>query len=425
MHRQIAEVFQTECARLAIDASLIKRLRMYESSFVGRNEDHIQFFGGHLLGVHPVKFLPSDRMRWFEEILRADELILKDKLYGLMYDDSDLKVRSAPRQRPVINQEWVVSSDVMNLSCAWLIHAIYTSKLDEKSKVQGMTDTLLILQYKFLTSLLFHYFRYPASKEVAEATYAALSDKFTIKQVGTWAAFFRARAASILDLDPDSPHTAMIKKMDDDEKVIYFVNDIQGRIRDVLKNIYAVFDRVHNSGERINTVSSVADHDGEKILKDKTKSLMNYTRYLNSVISDKESFIREDLVLVIEKLVHTAPPAVFRASLSWMSEHYRQSRFGIIEEVINECLVHSFAYFDEHRSYVRATPNLAELLGRLKGVYASSRSTDPVLMKLRDKMETLVQMAVQSKNDSTLASVRTALLLYLVARALTMTHYAG
>lgn len=418
MHRLIAEVFETECARLAIDASLIKRLRMYESAFVGRNEDHIQFFGGHLLGVHPVKFLPSDRMRWFEDILHVDELILKDKLYALMaYDEKDKLMK------PVVNQEWVVSSDVMNLSCAWLIHAIYVSKLDAKAKEQGMIDVLLILQYKYLTSLLFHYFRYPAVKEVAEATYAALSDKFTIKQVGTWAAFFRVRAESILD--KSGPHAEMIAKMNDDEKVIYFVNDLQGRIRDVLKNIYDVFDRVHHSGQRINTVSAVTDHDGERILKDKTKSLMMYTRYLNSVITDKESFIREELVQVIERLVHTAPPAVFRSTLAWMSEHYRQGRYGVIEEVVNECLVHSFAYFNEHREYVRGTPNLAELMGRLKGVYASSRSTDPVLIKLRDKTEALVHQAVASKNESVLASVRTALLLYLVARALTMTHYAG
>lgn len=406
----IKGVFLEECGKLPIDANLIKRLRVYESSFVGRNADHIAFFGGHLLGVNPVKFLPSDQMRWFDEIIRADELALEQKLLAL----------------PTVNKDWKVSSNTMNLSCAWLIYAIHAAKgLTPQQKHQGMMDVLLILQYKFFTSLLFHYFRYPAKPEVAEATFAALSDKFTIKQVGTWGALFKDRAETLLS--KSSPHmlNGTLLNFDDDEGVIYFLNDVQGRIRDVMKNIYAVYDRVHNSGQAIRSTSAVTDHDGEKILKDRTGSLSVYTRYLNSVITDQNSFIREELVRVILQLMHTAPPSVFDQTLKWMSQHYRQSNYGIIEQVVNETLIHSFSYFDEHREYVRGNPNLTALLSRLKGVYTSSRSTDPVLMKLRENAEHLVEKATKSTNDSTLASVRTALLLYLVARALTMSHYAG
>jgi|SRR6185312_10764391 len=408
MNGLIKGVFEEVCHTLLLDSTLVKRLRVYESSFVGRNADHIEFFGGHLLGVNPVKFLPSDQMRWFDEIIRADELILEEKLLAL----------------PSVNRDWKISSNTMNLSCAWLIHAINTSKaISAEQRKQAMMDVLLILQYKFFTSLLFHYFRYPAKREVAEATYAALSDKFTLRQVGTWSALFHDRAETILS--KDSPHYETIQKLDSDEGVIYFLNDVQGRIRDVMKNIYAVYDRVHNSGVAIQSTSAVVDHDGEKILKDKSKNLLAYTRYLNSIVTDQNSFIREELVRVILQLMHTAPPSVFEQTLQWMSQHYRQSNYGIIEQVLNETLIHSFAYFDEHREYVRGEPNLTSLLGRLKGVYTSSRSTDPVLMKLRENAEKLVEMATKNKNESTLASVRTALLLYLVARALTMTHYAG
>jgi hypothetical protein len=410
MYRSIKEVFDGEVSHFSADANLIKRLRIFESSFVGRNADHIEFFGGHLLGVNPVKFLPSDEQRWFEEIIHCDEHLLEEKLYAL----------------PTVNTDWIVSSNVLNISACWVVHEIFTStKLNPQQKHQGMMDALLILQYKFFTSLLFHYFRYPAAPEVAEATFAALSDKFTIKQVGSWGALFRARAETILAKDSPHMENGTIPKMNSDEGVTYFLNDVQGRIRDVMKNIYAVYDQVHKSGIAHNTTSSVTDHDGEKILKDKAGSLMNYTRYLNAIVTDKPSFIRQDLVTVVEKLVHTAPPRVFEETLAWVSENYRKSNYGIIEQVLNETLIHSFAYFDEHREYVRGTPNLPDLLARLKGVYMSSRSTDPVLMKLRESAEQLVSMATKNKNDSVLASVRTALLLYLVARALTMSHYAG
>jgi hypothetical protein len=286
-----------------------------------------------------------------------------------------------------------------------------------------MIDVMLILQYKFLTSRLYQHFRYPADRAVAEATYASLSDKYLIKQYDSWKALFRARAEAIIA--KDSPHYQTIVKMNDDEGVIYLLNDVQGRIRDMLKNIYDVFLKVHNSGLRINTSSSVTDHDGEKILKDKTKNLTAYTRYLHEIVTDKHSFIRAELVTVIEKLVHTAPPKVFQETLDWISDNYRKSGGGLIEKLLNETLVHSFAYLDEHRQYVRGNPNLPDLLSRLKGVYMSSRSTDPVLMDLREMAEKIVTMATKNKNTSVVASVRTALLLYLVARTLTMSHYAG
>lgn len=403
----IKKVFEEECGSLAIDANLVKRLRIYESSFVGRNADHIEFFGGHLLGVNPVKFLPSDSMRWFDEIVKVDELTLEHKLLAL----------------PTVNKDWKISSDTFNLSAAWLIYAINSAKgLTPQQKEAGMMDAILILQYKFFTSLLFHYFKYLAKREVAEATYASLSDKFTLRQVGTWAALFRERAKTVLE---GEPHRETIKHFDSDEGVIYFLNDVQGRIRDVMKNIYAVYDRVHKAGQAIQTTSAVSEHDGESVLKDKGAKLLAYTRYLNAIITDQNSFIKDELMHVVLSLMHTAPPSVFEQTLRWMSQHYRHSNYGVIEQVLNETLIHSFAYLDENREYVRNTPNLTALLTRLKGVYTSSRSTDPVLMKLRENAEKLVEMATKNKTESTLASVRTALLLYLVARALTMSHYAG
>lgn len=408
MYRSISEVFQGECGRLAIDANLIKRLRLYESAFVTKNSDHIEFFGGKLLGVNPVKFLPSDRMRWFEEIILADEVHLEQELRAL----------------PTVNEDWIVSSDTMNLSCAWLTHAIYVSpKLTPELKHQGMISVMLVLQYKFLTSRLHQHFRYPADRAVAEATYAALSEKFLIKRYESWAALFRGRAEDIIA--KDSPHYETIVKMKDDDGVIYLLNDVQGRIRDMLKNIYDVFLRVHNSGQRINSASSVSEHDGEKILKDRTATLTAYTRYLNEIVTDKHSFIRPELVSVIEKLVHTAPPKIFNETLNWISDQYRKNGAGVIEQVLNETLIHSFAYLDEHRQYIRGNPHLPDLLTHLKGIYGSSRSTDPTLMQLRERAEKVVTMATGNKNASVVASVRTALLLYLVARTLTMSHYAG
>jgi hypothetical protein len=210
-----------------------------------------------------------------------------------------------------------------------------------------------------------------------------------------------------------------------DNDVVKMLNDTQGRIRDMLKNIYGLFRQIHAQGTKISTTTQLVEHDGEAILKDKSKNLLAYGRYLNSIVTDKNSFIRQELVDVIEKLMYTMPPKLFIETLGFMSDNYRQARAGEIEEVLNEVLIHSFDYLSENRALIRNERDLPGILSRLRGVYMSSRSTDPVLFALRAKTEKIVKHATGNKNPSVIASVRTGVLLYLVARAFSMRHYTA
>ncbi|BDD79542.1 hypothetical protein [Burkholderia phage FLC9] len=407
MDVSIKGVFESECADLAIDAQLAKRLHLYTVGFAHKNQDHIEFFGGNLTGVQVVRFTDADRDQWFHEILKADEGALEERLLAL----------------PTVNADFNVSSDTMNLSCAWLMHALLISKkLSDHQRHEAMMDVALVLQYKFLTSRLYRHFKYPADRATAEATYAQLTYKYAIKQYGSWAAVLNARAEEIIS--PTGLHHNAVETMNPDSSVVYLLNDTQGRIRDMLKNIYDVFLQVHRQGIKISSTSSMVEHDGVEILKDKSKNLLAYTRYINSIITDRNSFIREELVTVIEKQMKTMPPRLFRESLEWMSDNYRQAGASMIEELLNETLIHSFDYLAENRSLVRNSTDLASLLTRLRGVYMSSRSTDPALFSLREKAEKIVKLATQNKNTSVIASVRTGLLLYLIARAYSMRYYA-
>jgi hypothetical protein len=407
MDLSVLDVFNDECKNLVIDTNFIKRLSAYQTMFVHKNADHVAFFGGVLIGVQTVRFTVEDTDKWFNDIIEADDVPLEERLLKL----------------PLINPDWNVSSDTLNLSVAWLVHTIYKSKtLTREQKHQGMVDALLVLQYKFLTSRLYRHFRFPADKTTAQAAYAQLSNKFAIKRYGSWSALLTARAEEIIS--PSGIHRRTIETLDD-EGVRYMLNDIQGRIRDMLKKIFDVFLKVHASGKRIISVSSSIEHDGVEILKDKTKSLTQYTRYLNSIVSDKNSFVRMELLGVVSKMVKHAPPKLIIETLSWMSNNYRQRGAALIEDVLNETMIHSFDYLNEDKSAMRNQADLPALLSRLKGVYMSSRTTDPVVKGLRDKTEMMAKMATGNKNGPILASVRTAVLLYIVLRTFTMKHYSA
>lgn len=412
----IYSIFEEECRDLEIDQRFAKELHQYQVAFITKNRDHIEFFGGHLLGVHTVKFMPADRDRWFNDIVQVDDGPLENRLRTLDVIDPKYKI---------------VGSDTMNLSCIYLVHKIFKSKLPENLKHQAMMDVMLVLQYKFMTSILHQYFKFPPDEDTAKTVYALLSKRFLIKEHGNWKAVFNFRAEEIISKTGIWAH--VIAHMDDvrqtkhDNEVIDMVNDIQGRIRGIVKNIYEVLVEVHNSGNKITTTSSITEFDGESILRDKTSNLFAYERYITSVISDRGSFIKPELVNVITKVISSMSPRLFEQTLEYISNNYHERGSETIKKVIHETLIHSFEYMaeKENRDLVSRQTDLPTLITRLKGVYMASRSTNETLMKMREDMEAIVFKATGSRNQAQQAAVRTGVLLYIVLFAVTMKHYVN
>jgi hypothetical protein len=409
MSSKIKEIFEQACHGLVIDQGLAQRIHQYVVSFINKNPDHSQFFGGNLIGVQVVRFTDADKNRWFDEILDANEYALRESIAVLP------EVNGA-------NGVFNVAGDPMNESCIWLVHKfLNASGMTHAQKIAAMTDVLKALQIKFITSRLYRHFKFPADKGAAEATYAALSNKYLIKTEGSWIKVLEVRCADIISTS--SKHFDTISKMESDGRVVYMVNDIQGRIRDMIKNIYNEFLKVHKTGNRIHSKSGTVEFDGEDVLREKTGGLEGYVRYLKSVIADKNSFIRPELLDVVESVMETAAPKHVLTTLQYLSNNYLRTANDQVGELIDKCLIHSFGYFSANRTNLRANVDLPALLVRLRGVYTSSRSSDPDLLELRRAMEEIVKKAIEPKTPSVISAVRTACLLYMVARACTKNHY--
>ena len=100
MSSSIKEVFKRQLSDLELDSKLVKRLSHFKHAFINKNDDHIKFFGGNLLGVEVVRYLQADRDEWFSEVLDVDDVSLTEALYSL----------------EVINEEYKRTSDVVNLT---------------------------------------------------------------------------------------------------------------------------------------------------------------------------------------------------------------------------------------------------------------------------------------------------------------------
>lgn len=404
---QLKKMFDTYASYVEIDQALADRINNFQISFVNKNEDHMAFFGGNLTGVQVVRFTVDDLNRMYSDVFMIDDIEIEEKLHAL----------------PVIHVERIVSSDVFAHICMWMIHKVMTSKLNKKTIERTIQSLNLIILYKFLTSLLFNYFRFPADPQIAAATYAQLSNKFAIKQHGSWSALLENRTK---DLCSESGlHYKTLYNYMDDSAILYAITDTQSRIRDMLKNIYSEFMKTYERGNRIRTSTNSFEYEGEQILKDKTKNLGSYVNYIYSILPEQSTFVKDEILDALEGVVHTAPRKLVAQTLEWISNNYRYHSSKDIEELVKVTLLHSFNYLSDNRTVMKNNANLIDLSIRLKGIYMSSKTNDSETKRIRELSESLVRKATTTKNSSLIISVRVAVLLYIVIRAFTMHHYSG
>lgn len=403
--KNIKSILDASCSHLKIDDALLKSIHEYRIGFVNRNPDHVAFFGGNLLGVHPIRFRNADLNEWYDSVLGID----------------DIEVRSQILKLPTINPEWVRGTDVMNLSCLWLVHRFATSSLSAAKKHQGMIDALMVLHYKFITSLMAHYFPYPADKSVALATYAALTKKYALKVYGSWNAMLIARCEDIVSRS--SIHLKTINTFNDDGKIQYLVTDTQGRLRSIIKKMRGVFETIRQQDAKIHTTKMTGmDMEGKQILKDLTRNYTPFKRYLHEIASDAQRLIKPELVSVIADAMYTMPPEMLIEVLEYVAKHYGKDKIDI-EALLDEIVLHAVEYLSEEQSSFLKTQDFATLITRLRANYMSSRSTDPSLLKIRQQTETLVKAVIKSKNPSVIAAVRTGFALYIVLVTFSMRNY--
>jgi len=402
----IKEVFESHCPDLKVDRKFISRIADLEARFVNKKQDHIEFFGGTLTGVHVVRFTTEDFDVIYNDILDVDEISLTKDVHNL----------------PDINPAFAVSSDIFAISCVWIMYKITQSKyLNDQQKHDGLLHICLYLNYRYLTSLLFKYFKYPANPDTARATYAQLSNRFGLKTYGSWSALIRQRSEDVIS--QEGIHYKKFSKLDNDYDVVIMLNDVKGRINDIIKNIYEVFMRVHAQGSKITSSTALVELDGEIILKDKVRGQENYTLYIHRVVADKASFYKQELVDNICRVVTTAPDHLVKRLIEWVPSNYAHMNNAQVDTLLDKIMEHAFSYLSENRGLLRSHQDIIEVMSKMRGTYTNSRQSSTLLAEIKDSAEVMISKALAIKGESLLASLRTAFCLYVILRAFTMHYY--
>lgn len=399
----LSQVFNKHLGNTKFDKRLAKAIYNYQIGYVNSNREYLEFYGSNLLGVHVIRFKDSDVLKLYNDVLNID------------YEELNEDIKTVTD----INQEFKISSDVFNLTIMYLIHRFMSSPLiDDRNRHRALIDCSLLFFYRTIAALISYSFKFPADPKAAQAAYSNLSNKYLIKKLGSWHKLVMYRSEQLIS--KKSIHYKGLLSFKDDLLIVYAINDSQGRIKDVIKNYYSELVKVVQSGERIGVTSSTyLDIEGKESVKEKTVSAERYVSYIQGIISDKHSFIKDDLVNIIARINTNSNVRIIRNTLNWLSDAYSVADTSKdVNEFVSLVIIQTF-YLIDNEIRPSSLRNYPMIIGQLKGLYLSSRSTDPDLMRIRELGEKLVRKASDKEyNNSLVMATRTSVILYISLRVL-------
>lgn len=401
MDYQLSDVFDRHFEHIEINKKFYDAINKYQLQMYTSNSEHVQFFGGALLGVQVLRYTPKDVHRFFDTVLNID------------YQDLESDIR----RLNTIYHENSISGDILNLTLMYIIHRFYTAvDLNEDRRMKGAYNAALIFCYRCTFALTNNYFKYPVDKRVAEAAYQNLSNKHLIKKLGSWKKVCNYRAERIVE--KGGLNYDRLYLFSDDLEVTKIIQDSQGRWKDIFRNYYAEFDKVHKDGQTIATTSStITDADGDIVLRDKVKGVENLVIYIRGSLNDKNTFIKADLITLVSELNANTSYRSVKGTLEWMVDQYSSAEFnGVIYEFVADCVILGM-HFLEHNVPLSKRKDHSYILKSLKNQFLATRSTDPQLMRIREQGEKLLKARVPNASESLISATRTAVVLYIFFRA--------
>ena len=404
----LKEIYDRQFEGVTFDRLMCLRIIEYTNRFLTKNSDHTEFFGGVFIGVNPIMFSEFDRESWYQDVLTVDETALKD----------DFKNATA------VNPQFKVMSDPFNYTAFYVCHRLYNEQsIPLKLRHTAMVMSIVLLHATFLTSLLYHRFRkYQASREVAQAAYNTLTMRFDIRRYGSWRQLLEARSEEILSLS--GVYGKYVKDFKPDDRLIGVLTTNQGRIRKLINNLFSVYDRVRLQGGKVKSqAATMVTTDGETILRDRINGYATYRRYLRRIAQEDKSFIKDELISITLGAIRNAEERSLRLALTYLSKNIGKPGYEYLEELIDDTVVNVFNYLSTQRTTLRRN-SLETIIATIKIQLTAPRVSDPIVIKLRTLGDTLAKASIARKTPSVVVSTRTAVLMYLVLRALTKDNFA-
>lgn len=402
----ILQVFNAHAEGIDIDEYFVNQVIRYATRFRTQDQEHMRFFGGVLLGVQKIRFTTRHNDTWFSDVLMMDEESLRRDLSKLPFYNT---------------QTNRVASNAFNLSCCWLLYAIFHSKQIKKEKVReaGMLAAMQVLHYKFICGLVARRYPYNADPAIAIKAYDELTLKSGIKRMNSWNEYIDERCNAIIARN--STHFSRWSTLEPDSVAERFVRDVNTGIRKVINRITDTYYAMYEEGKKIGTSSQTVELDDGLAVRDIKRNETTYRQYLFEIAYDRTSFVKRELMIVILDVHHTTNLLSLERALSYISANVeRPTKDGKqVSQMLRLVMEHAIEYIILNKVDMRDLT----FLFYMRNVYTSNRTSNPKLLELRKIGSEVIKKATNARNDAEAAATRTGVFLYILLRVFSRNYY--
>lgn len=368
----------------------IKRFRMeWATKRIDSKYSNLDFLSGITIGVQNIRFSSLDESRLANECLRIDLASIQDDFY---------------RVEGVV-KEWNVSSNIIFQSMLYLIRYVLKNNMD----LDYLYECYYVMSYKMLSSMISHRFKnYSADPRIAAAVVEEMSDKFILKELGSWQNYLKYRAEFLL---PGTKHADRLLNSYNTVMSILIINDIQGNIKSTINRIYNLVRKLSDSDVMVD-VSRVERMENDEMV---LANLKSYTVYTDTALRRINSgdFVDDNLIYLISEISSNLNQTQFKTMLSEVEDSLLEN-FDRMNEIVRDTMKLSIQYIIRADGLASIDNSILGMIKRLKSYYSSSTVRDPAVVDLKNRTMELVQESTNVNTSWMLTSMNINFILYIV-----------
>lgn len=344
------------------------------------------------------------------------------------FDISRKEMKDVINRVGAIDKGFVVVSDPYNQFTIWLVHVLQNSPIPSSKVYAAQMALLKMMHYKFFTSLVQVFFKHDPDEGIMRATIEGLSRKFNITIHGSWYKVIENQCREILQ--QSGIYSSVIKGFTPDDKVLRMISDSQTRLRNMIKGVAQEFYKSHEANIGFGSYGRANTIAGEKLIKAGDDTILNMSSGISNSILNYSSFIDYELIASITEYVGNVTPAMFREFVVYVTEtavwQGRNGKLDLVKEangrreylgirvLIQALLQKTYRHCIERGVNVKSKK---EVFLATKNIYTSSRMAENDILEVKDALSKLVSDSKVTSRKSTMASIRTCFVLYVMVKS--------
>lgn len=395
--KQLTEICDDHFKHITFDDEFYRKIQKFRIGWVNKSDIYVDFLGSNLLGVHPIRFSNVDEDLWFVDTLGIDVTSFKYDVYNLT----------------AIDKTRTVSSNVVYISIVYLMHKFINATKMRKKLNDILEELYYVFAYRAMGSLMSWYFKFDTDEAIAKAVYERLSNKFLIKKLGSWNAVFEYRSGDVkLPKGLHAKRLTSLKTVDAERAIA----DLQGRLRETVKNIYEVLIDVRDKNERVRSTTLIEKGDDGDGIRDQADNPSKYINYMYSIVNSQNDFVDNDIIYLLSKNIKNLDEKNLTLTLKYLANEVDVNQ-NDKDNFIAVTIESAISYLRIKNITSEYNKHMLDIMEYLKNYWSSSSVKNKEIKKTKKYLFNLTNQATGKRTKWLLSTISISVMLYIFIRS--------